>query len=88
MDILSSDQSHGQSQRSLCVCEGYRGKLQMFWRLFQISFPRLCAVNVTNKLFFALLQVVTTTGKECKFPFRQGGRIHHHCITFLSSRPW
>lgn len=21
MDILSSDQSHGQSQRSLCVCE-------------------------------------------------------------------
>ncbi|XP_039865718.1 hepatocyte growth factor activator isoform X4 [Simochromis diagramma] len=32
--------------------------------------------------------VVTTTGKECKFPFRQGGRIHHHCITVLSSRPW
>ncbi|KAM9335936.1 hepatocyte growth factor activator [Symphorus nematophorus] len=33
-------------------------------------------------------KVFTTTGKECKFPFRQGGRIHHHCITFLSSRPW
>ncbi|XP_005464505.1 hepatocyte growth factor activator isoform X5 [Oreochromis niloticus] len=32
--------------------------------------------------------VVTTTGNECKFPFRQGGRIHHHCITVLSSRPW
>uniref|UniRef100_H3CKM3 trypsin n=1 Tax=Tetraodon nigroviridis TaxID=99883 RepID=H3CKM3_TETNG len=29
----------------------------------------------------------TTSGHECKFPFRQGGRIHHHCITFLSSRP-
>nr|XP_046237153.1 hepatocyte growth factor activator isoform X3 [Scatophagus argus] len=33
-------------------------------------------------------KVLTTTGKECKFPFRQGGRIHHHCITFLFSRPW
>ncbi|XP_020779681.1 hepatocyte growth factor activator isoform X2 [Boleophthalmus pectinirostris] len=33
-------------------------------------------------------KVFTTTGKQCKFPFRQGGRIHHHCITVLSSRPW
>ncbi|XP_035810926.2 hepatocyte growth factor activator isoform X2 [Amphiprion ocellaris] len=33
-------------------------------------------------------KVLTTTGKECKLPFRQGGRIHHHCITVLSSRPW
>ncbi|XP_042368524.1 hepatocyte growth factor activator isoform X2 [Plectropomus leopardus] len=33
-------------------------------------------------------KVLTTTGKECKFPFRQGGRIHHHCLTILSSRPW
>ncbi|XP_056883142.1 hepatocyte growth factor activator isoform X1 [Takifugu flavidus] len=33
-------------------------------------------------------KVFTTRGKECKFPFRQGGRIHHHCITFLSSQPW
>nr|XP_057922521.1 hepatocyte growth factor activator isoform X1 [Doryrhamphus excisus] len=30
----------------------------------------------------------TTLGKECKFPFRQGGRIHHHCITVIVSRPW
>ncbi|XP_074518278.1 hepatocyte growth factor activator serine protease isoform X2 [Halichoeres trimaculatus] len=33
-------------------------------------------------------KVLTTLGKECKFPFRQGGRIHHHCITVLSSKPW
>ncbi|XP_008296633.1 hepatocyte growth factor activator [Stegastes partitus] len=33
-------------------------------------------------------KVLTTTGKECKLPFRQGGRLHHHCITVLSSRPW
>ncbi|XP_072315548.1 hepatocyte growth factor activator [Eucyclogobius newberryi] len=33
-------------------------------------------------------KVLTTSGEECKFPFRQGGRIHHHCITVLSSRPW
>ncbi|KAM7377339.1 hypothetical protein PAMA_013907 [Pampus argenteus] len=33
-------------------------------------------------------KVLTTMGKECKFPFRHGGRIHHHCITILSSRPW
>ncbi|XP_058481235.1 hepatocyte growth factor activator isoform X3 [Solea solea] len=33
-------------------------------------------------------KVLTTTDKECKFPFRQGGRLHHHCITVLSSQPW
>uniref|UniRef100_A0AAV2KSB6 trypsin n=1 Tax=Knipowitschia caucasica TaxID=637954 RepID=A0AAV2KSB6_KNICA len=33
-------------------------------------------------------RVFTTTGKECKFPFRQGGRLHQQCITVLSSRPW
>ncbi|KAM6895193.1 hepatocyte growth factor activator [Lycodopsis pacificus] len=33
-------------------------------------------------------KVLTTTDKECKFPFRQGGRIHHHCLTILSSKPW
>ncbi|XP_053272676.1 hepatocyte growth factor activator [Pleuronectes platessa] len=33
-------------------------------------------------------RVLTTTGKECKFPFRQGGRLHYHCVTILSSRPW
>ncbi|XP_037614724.1 hepatocyte growth factor activator isoform X2 [Sebastes umbrosus] len=33
-------------------------------------------------------KVFTTMGKECKFPFRQGGRIHHHCLTILSSKPW
>uniref|UniRef100_A0A665X7W8 trypsin n=1 Tax=Echeneis naucrates TaxID=173247 RepID=A0A665X7W8_ECHNA len=38
--------------------------------------------------FSALPAVLTTTGKECKFPFRQGGRIHHHCLTILFPRPW
>ncbi|XP_061565609.1 hepatocyte growth factor activator isoform X1 [Cololabis saira] len=33
-------------------------------------------------------KVFTTTGKECKFPFRLGGRIHHKCITISSSRSW
>ncbi|XP_078132006.1 hepatocyte growth factor activator serine protease isoform X1 [Sander vitreus] len=33
-------------------------------------------------------KVLTTMGEECKFPFRQGGRIHHHCLTILSSKPW
>ncbi|XP_077400438.1 hepatocyte growth factor activator serine protease [Vanacampus margaritifer] len=33
-------------------------------------------------------KVVTTSGKECALPFRQGGRIHHHCITVIASRPW
>ncbi|XP_047428167.1 hepatocyte growth factor activator isoform X1 [Mugil cephalus] len=33
-------------------------------------------------------KVLTTTNEECKFPFRQGGRIHHQCITVLSSKPW
>lgn len=51
--------------------------------------PHLCSVkSLTNIFFFAVLPVLTTTGKECKFPFRQGGRIHHDCITIASSRPW
>ncbi|XP_010777813.1 hepatocyte growth factor activator [Notothenia coriiceps] len=33
-------------------------------------------------------KVLTTDNKECKFPFRQGGRIHHHCLTIRSSKPW
>ncbi|XP_032367192.1 hepatocyte growth factor activator isoform X2 [Etheostoma spectabile] len=33
-------------------------------------------------------KVLTTMGEECKFPFRQGGRIHHRCLTILSSKPW
>ncbi|XP_029522865.1 hepatocyte growth factor activator isoform X1 [Oncorhynchus nerka] len=33
-------------------------------------------------------KVLTVDRKECKFPFRQGGSIHHHCITISSSRPW
>uniref|UniRef100_A0A3Q3GLH9 trypsin n=1 Tax=Labrus bergylta TaxID=56723 RepID=A0A3Q3GLH9_9LABR len=43
---------------------------------------RTVSLNCPSPLF------LTTMGKECKFPFRQGGRIHHHCITVLSSRPW
>ncbi|KAM3590552.1 uncharacterized protein V6R79_011763 [Siganus canaliculatus] len=45
-------------------------------------------VQFPDGLLCVHLAVLTTTGKECVFPFRQGGRIHHHCITFLSSRPW
>ncbi|XP_029615818.1 hepatocyte growth factor activator [Salmo trutta] len=33
-------------------------------------------------------KVLTVDRKECKFPFRQGGSVHHHCITISSSRPW
>ncbi|XP_040887214.1 hepatocyte growth factor activator [Toxotes jaculatrix] len=33
-------------------------------------------------------KILTTSGKECKFPFRYAGRLHHNCITILSSRPW
>ncbi|KAM4611744.1 hepatocyte growth factor activator [Polymixia lowei] len=33
-------------------------------------------------------KVLTASGRECKFPFRQGGSIHHHCITISASRSW
>uniref|UniRef100_A0A3Q3KWW2 trypsin n=1 Tax=Mastacembelus armatus TaxID=205130 RepID=A0A3Q3KWW2_9TELE len=52
-------------------------------RTVRLNPPAHLCANV-----FALLSVLTTTGKECKFPFRQGGRLHHQCITILSSRPW
>uniref|UniRef100_A0A674EIZ7 trypsin n=1 Tax=Salmo trutta TaxID=8032 RepID=A0A674EIZ7_SALTR len=33
-------------------------------------------------------KVLTVEGKECKFPFRHGGSIHHHCITISFSSSW
>ncbi|XP_051555161.1 hepatocyte growth factor activator-like [Myxocyprinus asiaticus] len=33
-------------------------------------------------------KVLTTDGKECKFPFRFGGTIHGQCIPMSSSRNW
>ncbi|XP_027895057.1 hepatocyte growth factor activator isoform X2 [Xiphophorus couchianus] len=33
-------------------------------------------------------KVLTTSGQECKFPFRQGGWLHHRCITTSGSKPW
>ncbi|KAK2899792.1 hepatocyte growth factor activator [Channa argus] len=54
----------------------------------RISEPGQEAVISKEPYREKLRQVVSTTGKECKFPFRQGGRLHHHCITVLSSRPW
>ncbi|XP_029382246.1 hepatocyte growth factor activator isoform X2 [Echeneis naucrates] len=43
---------------------------------------------ISKEPFRESRKVLTTTGKECKFPFRQGGRIHHHCLTILFPRPW
>uniref|UniRef100_A0A8C7HKU2 trypsin n=1 Tax=Oncorhynchus kisutch TaxID=8019 RepID=A0A8C7HKU2_ONCKI len=34
------------------------------------------------------VHVLTVEGKECKFPFRHGGSIHHHCITISFSSSW
>uniref|UniRef100_A0A8C7NSD4 trypsin n=1 Tax=Oncorhynchus mykiss TaxID=8022 RepID=A0A8C7NSD4_ONCMY len=33
-------------------------------------------------------KVLTVEGKECKFPFRHGGSIHHHCINISFSSSW
>ncbi|XP_072526388.1 hepatocyte growth factor activator isoform X2 [Salminus brasiliensis] len=33
-------------------------------------------------------KVFTTDGRECKFPFRLGGTVYHHCISLSSSRKW
>ncbi|XP_051580290.1 hepatocyte growth factor activator-like isoform X3 [Myxocyprinus asiaticus] len=33
-------------------------------------------------------KVLTTDGKECKFPFRFGGAIHGQCIPMSSSKAW
>ncbi|KAK7909850.1 hypothetical protein WMY93_014534 [Mugilogobius chulae] len=48
----------------------------------------LLQTSGSNETLSSSRKVLTTTGKECKFPFRQGGQLHHHCITVLSSRPW
>ncbi|CAG5929242.1 unnamed protein product [Menidia menidia] len=44
--------------------------------------------DVSNETHRESRQVFTTTGEECRFPFRQGGRIHHRCITVSLSSPW
>ncbi|KAM9425730.1 LOW QUALITY PROTEIN: hepatocyte growth factor activator [Pholidichthys leucotaenia] len=46
----------------------------------------LCKLN--ELLEGVMINVLTKSGRECKFPFRQGGRVHHHCITFTGKRPW
>uniref|UniRef100_A0A8C2KKU0 trypsin n=1 Tax=Cyprinus carpio TaxID=7962 RepID=A0A8C2KKU0_CYPCA len=33
-------------------------------------------------------KVLTTDGKECKFPFRFGGVIYHQCISMNSHKAW
>ncbi|XP_076850045.1 hepatocyte growth factor activator serine proteases-like [Brachyhypopomus gauderio] len=33
-------------------------------------------------------KVLTTDGRECKFPFRLGGTVYHQCISVTSSRRW
>ncbi|XP_048042125.1 hepatocyte growth factor activator isoform X1 [Megalobrama amblycephala] len=33
-------------------------------------------------------KVLTTDGKECKFPFRFGGMIYHNCISMNSYKAW
>ncbi|XP_051757393.1 hepatocyte growth factor activator isoform X4 [Ctenopharyngodon idella] len=33
-------------------------------------------------------KVLTTDGKECKFPFRFGGMIYHQCISMNSNKAW
>ncbi|XP_075968474.1 hepatocyte growth factor activator serine protease [Anarhichas minor] len=53
-------------------------------RIFVPSYERVLSKEPVRES----RKVLTTTDKECKFPFRQGGRIHHHCLTILSSKPW
>ncbi|KAL0970366.1 hypothetical protein UPYG_G00241020 [Umbra pygmaea] len=43
---------------------------------------------ITGNLTRNVHKVFTVDGKECKFPFRHGGIIHHHCITISFSRSW
>uniref|UniRef100_A0A3B4BG85 trypsin n=1 Tax=Periophthalmus magnuspinnatus TaxID=409849 RepID=A0A3B4BG85_9GOBI len=57
---------------------------QLFLPLVTDADTRCMTRHVWPKLHL----VFTTTGRQCKFPFRQGGRVHHRCITVLSSRPW
>ncbi|XP_062864414.1 hepatocyte growth factor activator, partial [Trichomycterus rosablanca] len=33
-------------------------------------------------------KVLTTDGRECKFPFRLGGTLYHQCISVNSGRKW
>ncbi|XP_015254540.1 PREDICTED: hepatocyte growth factor activator isoform X1 [Cyprinodon variegatus] len=49
---------------------------------------RMLVFGSETGFFNSSKKVLTTSGKECKFPFRQGGRIHYHCITIASSKPW
>uniref|UniRef100_A0A3Q2ZUZ0 trypsin n=1 Tax=Kryptolebias marmoratus TaxID=37003 RepID=A0A3Q2ZUZ0_KRYMA len=50
--------------------------------------PKWPQFRCSSHYIMALFPVLTTSGEECTFPFRQGGRLHHHCITVLTSKPW
>uniref|UniRef100_A0A8C6U3P5 trypsin n=1 Tax=Neogobius melanostomus TaxID=47308 RepID=A0A8C6U3P5_9GOBI len=47
-----------------------------------------CNPIFKKNCIFCVVPVFTKTGKQCTFPFRQGGRLHHQCITVLSLKPW
>ncbi|XP_010886156.1 hepatocyte growth factor activator [Esox lucius] len=53
-------------------------------RMVLTGYETLSTRNLTRDI----KKVLTVDGKECKFPFRQGGSIHHHCISISSSRSW
>ncbi|XP_041132843.1 hepatocyte growth factor activator-like isoform X1 [Polyodon spathula] len=68
---------------------------------FQILFIFLCCSTVISRMAMAppghkvtslhgnhhkRYTVLTESGKECKFPFRYGGRVYHNCISNVFSQ--
>ncbi|KAG9259897.1 hepatocyte growth factor activator [Astyanax mexicanus] len=51
---------------------------------------RSCAIKQAPGLEIQMSpqKVFTMDGRECKFPFRLGGTVYHHCISQSSSRKW
>uniref|UniRef100_A0A8C2KNY6 trypsin n=1 Tax=Cyprinus carpio TaxID=7962 RepID=A0A8C2KNY6_CYPCA len=49
---------------------------------------RVCVCVCVYACVCVCVVVLTTDGKECKFPFRFGGVIYHQCISMNSHKAW
>lgn len=83
IDLLVIGESNSSTQKGMNCPQGFRSSL-LYLTTFVNSFKRACVC-----MCMCVCLVLTTDGKQCKFPFRFGGTIYHQCIPLNSnSKAW
>lgn len=83
IDLLVIGESNSSTQKGMNCLQGFRSSLLQL-KTFVNSFKRACVC-----MCMCVCLVLTTDGKQCKFPFRFGGTVYHQCIPLNSnSKAW